>query len=323
MQNERSSEVVVFGGANGTSLVLLGLKEYQDIHLSAVVSMSDSGRSSRIVREELKQLPVADILRVLMALSKYDFDLLKEIFYKKRFETEDKLNGLNIGSLMIALSANYCGDLVSTIDALGKIFEIHGKVFPATLDMTDLNVELSDGTQIHGEGEIDEPHNRKEGLLIQRAWLERSGRLYDGAKKAITSADVIVIGPGDLYTSNIASLLADGTYQAIAQSHAKILYFAGNKYSLSGEYAPQNLSARVEALEKYLPRKLDVVVYNDHILSQDEQSHYEEKEWGVLSFDVENLPSHRVFGFDVEKSGGGIDHHALGKRLYDIIREKI
>lgn len=318
--------IVTFGGANGTGLVMRGLKRYRDqYNLSAIVSMSDSGRSSGKIREEIGSLPPADILRVLLSMStRYEYDLLKELFYSKRFTGDDKLERLNIGSLLIALTSQYLdGDILTVIRNLERIFETAGNVYPACLDQTHINVQLQSGKTIHGEGNIDEPGAIDRTDLIEKIWLEPSGNIYKEAAAALRKADVIITGPGDLYTSNITAILPNGAKEAIAESNAKIIYVAGNKFTIDGEPAPTSLSARVRALEQYLPRKVDAIFYDSHKLSEKEKTYYQEKHWGLLDFDVEQLAGYLVVGKDIEEDGGGIDTSKLGDVLYDIIENLV
>ncbi|MBT4153352.1 MAG: YvcK family protein [Candidatus Magasanikbacteria bacterium] len=316
----KKKKVVIFGGANGTGLSVRGLKKHADVlDITAVVSMSDSGRSSGKVRDELGELPPADVLRVIIAGSSYEYYLLKEIFYTKRFTTDKKIAGLNIGTLLIALGAKYTGDIVPIIQDLSEMLECQVQVLPATLTLTELHARLDDGRELHSEGDIDCPQEDCGEHLIEKVWLDPTGPMYSGAVQAVKDADVIITGPGDLYSSNIASILAEGTMQAIEQSHAKLVYIAGNKYSINGEPAPRSLSERVSALEKYLPRPVDVVLYNTHELGHVEKEKYAARNWGLLDFDVHNITDRRVIGVEIERKGGGIDPDKLGNALMQIM----
>lgn len=310
--------VVVFGGANGTSLVLRALKPHvHEVKLSAVVSMSDSGRSSAKMRDEVGALPSADILRVLLALSQYDYETIKELLYARRLQGHEKLSGFNIGTLFIGLASQYTGDIVAVIRALEEVLQCVGTVYPATLDHTHLNVRLDTGALIHGEGMIDDPALPR-GPTITEAWLDPGGALYSGAKLAIEAADYILIGPGDLYTSNIASFLARGTKESITHTRAKLLFIAGNKYTTDGEFAPITLSARVAALEQYLPRPVDVIFYNDHAPTKEETMRYQKESWGLIENDFIDP---RVRVLDFEAAGGGLSEEKLGSILMNYIHE--
>ncbi len=316
----KKKKVVIFGGANGTGLSVRGLKTYADIlDVTAIVSMSDSGRSSGKVRDELGELPPADVLRVIIAGSLYDYSLLKELFYKKRFTSDQKIAGLNIGTLLIALGAKYTGNIISITQDLAEMLQCQVQVFPATLTLTELHARLDSGVELHSEGSIDSPEQDCTGQKIEEVWLDPTGPMYGPAVEAIKEADVIITGPGDLYTSNIAAMLAEGTYEAIAQSKAKIVYIAGNKYTINGEPAPRSLSKRVLALEAYLPRPVDVILYNTHELGHSETETYHARNWGLIDFDVHNITDRRVIGVEIERKGGGIDPEKLGNALMQIM----
>ncbi len=310
--------VVTMGGANGPSLVLRGLKQYDELNLTAVIAMTDSGRSSAKVRDELGQLPPADILRVMIALSPYDYQTLMQLLYRARFASPSLLDGLNIGTAFIALAAKHTGNLPLIISELSKMLECRGTVLPVTLDMAHLVVECSDNTCLVGEGNIDEPleHIDRE---ISRASLKPAAYITGEAAEAIRQADALIIGPGDLYTSCIASILPVGTLDAIRESRAKIIFVAGNKYSIGGEPAPRTLSERTQALERYLPRPVDAVVYDSHRLSDEEAEYYRTKGWGLIEFDVANMKEKMVVGEDVEITGGGIDPDKLGRVLRHVM----
>lgn len=319
--NTKQKKVVVIGGANGTGLNIQGLKTYKDIELMAVVSMSDSGRSSGKIRQELGALPPADILRVLIAASSYDESLLTEIFYTKRFTHPPKLEQLNIGSALIALASTYTNNLLSVIQNLEQIFDCKAKVLPVTISMTDLHVSLSNGTDIHSEGNIDCPQQPiPDDVVITRSWLDPTGKIDDPAREALEQADVIITGPGDLYTSNIAPLLTEGCFEAIKKSSAKLVYVAGNKYTIGGEPAPKTLSERVAALQMYLPRRVDLVLYDTHVLQGAEIEMYKERDWGLIDFDTESLDATLLIGADIERDGGGIDPKKLGMELHQYIQ---
>jgi len=312
-------QVVVMGGANGPSLVLRGLRQFPDEYaLTAIISMSDSGRSAGKVRQELGQLPPADILRVLLALSAYDYKTMMKLLYTERFETPEKLAGLNIGSALIALLSQYTGDPLAVVQELSRLLACQGTVLPATLTLTDLVVECANGEVIRGEGNIDEPAAGCDSPIVS-AYLDPPGALLPAAHDAIVAADYIIIGPGDLYTSNIAALLATGTRDAIHQSAARLIYVAENKYTIGGEPAPQTLSARVRALETYLPRAVDAIIFDSHKLSAAEQAHYAKKRWGLVTYDVNRLPDAEVLLHDIELPGGGLDPLKIGHAIHSFI----
>ncbi len=279
--------------------------------------MSDSGGSSGRLRREFKTLPPGDIMRAVLAMSPYDFQTLKQIFYRNRFSVKGKLHKHNLGNLFLAFSAKYNRDFMSAVQALEQAVEAVGHVYPATLDRNDLVAELTNGKIIRTEGKIDRPgYNRK--LRIKKVWLEPKSRAYSEAKRAIEKADAIILGPGSLYTSVAAALLPAGIKQAIKKSKAKIIGVVGNAYETIGETGPTKFSECVKEGEKYLPRKCNVVIYNNHRLNSQEKKYYSKRNWALYDFDPQNLKEHNIIQGDFERSGGGLCAEKLGKILLKI-----
>jgi uncharacterized cofD-like protein len=320
-QSMQKKNIVVVGGGNGTACTVRGLKAYADeIHLSAVVSMSDSGGSSGRLRDEFKSLPVGDIMRATLALSKHKYhDFLKPMFYKTRFEGVGKLDGHNIGNLFLILASQYAGSLPDAISALHQSLECLGNAYPVTLERCDLIAELTDGTEVRSEDELDRPkYNRS--LRIKKAWLDPVPKLYDKAKKAIEQAEFILMGPGSLYCSVIATLLPKGMKEAIASSSAQLVYIAGNAFERIGETGPTILSECASELEVYLPRKLDVILYNGHELTNDDEQAYKEKGWELIQQDIDPTQEPRLHIHDYETKRG-LCAESLAEFLITLIRK--
>lgn len=312
--------VLVIAGGNGSAKSICALKRYGDaFSLSAVVPTSDSGGSSGVLRREFGILPVGDILRAILALSPLEYQLLKRLFYKVRFADAGKLTGHNLGNLFLALSAEYGGDMPHALGALHQAVGAIGTAYPIALELSDLCVELSDGTIVIGEHEIDRPvYDRS--LRITRAWLQPTPMIYAGARDAVLGADVIVFGPGSLYTSIIPPLLVEGMADALRKSTARFIYVLGNAYETVGETGPTTISDAVCELEVFLPRPLDAVVVNNHVLTKQEHAAYAEHGWEKFLPDIDRMPNNtRVVQSDFERDGGGLDAGKLGAILKEII----
>src|SRR3989338_10367595 len=174
--------VVAIGGGNGSAIALEALKQHRDIFdISAVISMSDSGGSSGRLRQEFNTLPPGDILRAILSLSLSDYPVLRKIFYSNRFSGAGKLAEHNLGNLFLTLAGKYAGDFMSAVRALEQSVEAVGHVYPATLDQTDLCVELENGQIIKTEAAIDMP-NYDRSLKIKKAWLEPAWQIYSEAR---------------------------------------------------------------------------------------------------------------------------------------------
>ncbi|HLC69589.1 MAG TPA: gluconeogenesis factor YvcK family protein [Patescibacteria group bacterium] len=313
-------KVVVMGGGNGAAVSLVALKNHSvSFDISSVTTMSDDGGSTGALRKYFKVLPPGDIMRAVLAMSKYSYPLLKRIFYKNRISGLTNINkklkakrGPNIGNLFITLVALEEGDFVRSLRALEEVLESVGHAYPATLEQTYLVGMLSSGKIVKGEINLSDPTYPKE-LKIKKVWLEPDGQIYPGARQAILEAEYIVIGPGELFTSLIASLLPKGVKEAIKRSKAKIIFNAGNAHPVDGEHGPDNLSEMVKVLEEYLPRSVDLVVYNSHELTRGEKAMYRRKGWGVFKIDLDNLKDRKVVGVDYERTGGGLCSDRLGE----------
>ncbi len=310
-------KIVVIGGGNGSAICLEGLKKFSGkFGISAVISMSDSGGSSGRLRKEFNTLPPGDIMRAVLSLSKYDYKMLRQIFYKPRFSSRGgsalggknvgKLESHNLGNLFLTLISQHAGNFLYALEALSQSVEAQGNVYPVTLESANLVAELENGDIIKTEEFIDNPRYNR-GLKIKKVWLEPNCRAYAEAEKAIKNADYIILSPGSLYTSLIATLLPAGIKQAMAKNKkAKIIYVAGSAYRLDGETGPERLSDFVLQMEKYLPRKIDLIIHNNHKLNHKQKQIYKTKNWGVFEFDKSNLNNSRIKSLDLEDAEGGL-----------------
>lgn len=312
--------VVVIGGGNGGAKAIRACKRFiDDIELSAVIAMSDDGGSTGTLRKEFNTLPPGDVLRAAMAMSVHDYELLKSIFYTPRFDVGGKLNKHDLGNLFLVLGAEYAGDYMSAIRALEQALGAVGQVYPVTLDKTTLVAEHASGKVVVGERAIDtNPDDRSD--RITKVWLDPSGVLYGEARKKIEAADYIVLSPGSLYTSIVATIVVDGFKEALAASKAKTIYVSGNAFQGRGELGPTKLSEIVQELESYLPRKLDVILYNNAALNSEQLQWYKEKHWELFDVDIEMIVDRDIIQKNYERDGRpGLDEQKLGVHLKDII----
>ncbi|MFA6548200.1 MAG: gluconeogenesis factor YvcK family protein [Candidatus Magasanikbacteria bacterium] len=315
----KKKKVVVLGGGNGSAIALVALKQnLQKFDISAVISMSDSGGSSGRLRKELGVLPPGDIMRAVLALSVYDYPILKKIFYRNRFSVSGKLNKHNLGNLFLSLSSQYGGSFLKAIRALEESVEAVGTVYPATLKTNDLVAELINGKVIKTEAKIDRPDYDRD-LRIKKVYLEPKVKANPEAIQEILSADYVVLSPGSLYTSLVAVLLPVGIKEAIDKSKAKILFIAGNAYNIDGETGPTKLSEVVTELENYLPHPVDFILYNNHKLNKKEKEYYKKKNWEVIVDDSNKLPNSKIVSFDFSRVDGGLCALSLGKKLKELL----
>lgn len=243
-------KVVVVGGGSGTYQVLTGLKKYP-LEISAVISMVDSGGSTGRLRKELGILPPGDVRRAILALSDLPFaqKTLEEVF-DFRFGGDGSLSGHSLGNILLAALTQITGSMDRAIEEAARILNASGKVFPVTLDKSNLVAILSDGTKVHGETNIDR-RRIKPKLPISKIYLSPKARIFKDAADAIRKADMIVLGPGDLYTSIIPTLLVEGMTESILGSRAKLCYIV-NLMTKKGETDNYKASDFVTEVEKYL-----------------------------------------------------------------------
>ena len=277
-------KIVCIGGGTGTSVVLSGLKKYP-IDLSAIVSMADDGGSNKVVRDEFGLLPTSDIRQCFVALAENTSESEQSLrkLFTYRFHEGKGFEGMTFGNLfMIALTDIY-GSQTEAIKKTCEILKIKGKILPITLTNSKLVVIYENGEKVVGEHLIDEPNTNK-NLKINNLYLEPVSEAYPEAVKTILDADLVVIGPGDLYTSLISGLVVKGIREALMATKAKVVYILNlmTKYGQTSGFTAKN---HIETLEKYLGKNcLDYVLVNSGPIPQDALEKYEEgKEFMVVN----------------------------------------
>lgn len=292
--------VVTIGGGTGPFALLSRLKQFP-CSLTAIVSMADSGGSSRRLMDEYGLLPVGDLRQALVALSRRG--ALWRSVYGYRFPEGQKaaqsrsalgegaasesgasipgnelsgVSGHSLGNLIImALQAINSGNLLHAIQDAQELLDTAGRVFPVTLARTTLCARLTNGHVIHGETEIDtrEKWDADPLVPISSVYLEPHAPACDDAIRAIRRADVLVIGPGDLYTSVLPNLLVDGVAEAIRASDAKKVYVC-NLMTKHGETDGYSASTFVNEIHKYLGGHVDRVVLHNGAFEEHLLEHY-------------------------------------------------
>lgn len=248
-------KVVTIGGGTGLPFVLEGMKKYSQ-DLTAIVTVTDSGRSSGRLRRDLGVLPPGDIRNCLIALSESE-KLLHDLF-NYRFD-RGALNGMNLGNLFIAAMAKITGSFEQAIKETSSILAIRGKVLPSTLSDTHICARLRDGTELEEEYNVRQPGK----AAIEEVYLKpEDAEAFGEAVEEILASDLIVLGPGSLYTSIISNLLVKGIAQAIRRSSAKKVYVC-NIVTQPGQTDGFDANRHVGSIERYLGQEvLDYVVIN-------------------------------------------------------------
>lgn len=216
-QLERSFNVVALGGGTGLSTLLHGLKKYTS-NISAIVTVADDGGSSGRLRQEFDMLPPGDIRNCLVALA--DEETLMSDLFQFRFKTGEGLKDHNFGNLFITAMMKVTGDFEKAVKESSKVLAVRGKVIPSTLAKVMLAAEYSDGTRTIGESNIPQASSPIKRLSIRPSECQATG----DAIEAIGAADIILLGPGSLYTSIMPNLLISDIHKAIVASKALKVY---------------------------------------------------------------------------------------------------
>ncbi len=277
-----NKKVVVLGGGTGLSVLLGGLKRFP-LDITAIVSVSDNGKSTGRLREEFNTPAVGDIRRVLISLS--ETEPLVEKLFNYRFNTSSDLNGHTVGNLILTAANEITGNLSDGIEALSKVFNLKGKVVPLTEDNVVLMGEMEDGEVVEGETEIT-LCNKK----IKRIFYKEEPQVTLEAIKAIREADLVILSMGSIYTSIIPNLINKSVIQAIDESNGKIIYVS-NMMTQPGETDGFAVSDHVNLLNSYLGhRKLNMVAVNNKKISNDILVKYQnEEQKDQVVIDYENL----------------------------------
>ena len=255
----KGAKIVAIGGGTGLSMLLRGIKKYTN-NVTAIVTVGDDGGSSGRLREEMGILPPGDIRNCIAALAD-DEDMITELF-QYRFKNGEGLEGHSFGNLFLTALCAITGDMVRAFKESSNVLNIRGVVLPATLDDIKLAAEFEDGRIVHGESNIPEAHGK-----IKRLFTEPEHcKALPEAISAIKEADLIILGPGSLYTSVIPNLLVDGIVEAISQSKAKKIYVC-NIMTQPGETDNYSVASHVNALISHSNGKkiVDAVLVNDSL----------------------------------------------------------
>lgn len=256
-----TERIVTVGGGTGSFAMLSELKKVAD-HLCAVVAMTDSGGSSRRLMDEFgRPLPLGDLRQALVALSQSS-QLWGDLFaYRFRSGPNDVVGGHSLGNLILhALEDRNGGDLLRALADAEAMLNAAGHVVPVTLDRATLCAELSDGSIVRGEAEIDCPGDRPI-LPIRQVFLDPAVSVLPQAAEALAGADKVLIGPGDLYTSVVPCLLVEGVAAALRACRGELVYIC-NLMTKRGETDHYTAADFLRTIHHHLGRRVDTVVVN-------------------------------------------------------------
>ncbi|MFC1592432.1 uridine diphosphate-N-acetylglucosamine-binding protein YvcK [Candidatus Omnitrophota bacterium] len=269
-QLERGANIVTIGGGTGLSVLLEGLREYTS-NISAIVTVADDGGSSGRLRQQFDILPPGDIRNCLVALANAPV-LMRDLF-QFRFDSSSEFSGHNFGNLFITVMSKVTGDFDKAIKESSKVLAIRGEVIPSTLNKVLLAAEYKDGTITEGEANI--PQGKKP---IKRVWLKPEGsQATEEAIWAIQKAQIIVLGPGSLYTSIIPNLLVKQICDAIVASDAIKVYVC-NIMTQAGETDGFSASQHLAALIQHThPKIVDYCLLNSGKVSEELRGKYKQE----------------------------------------------
>jgi uncharacterized cofD-like protein len=319
--------VVALGGGTGLSTLLRGLKnlvsrrrdEFNKEHpistLTAIVTVTDDGGSSGRLRRENRILPPGDIRNCMVALGQ-DEALLGRLF-QYRFHAGRGLVGHNFGNLFLAALTHVTGDFAEAVRVSSKILAIRGQIFPSTISNVSLVATLEDGRRVHGETSITASRKRIKRLAL---W-PRAARPLPKALEAIREADLILLGPGSLYTSILPNLLIPEIANAIANSKAPRVYIA-NLMTQPGETSGYALADHLKAIREHTSRRvIDCVVANRQSVSREVAKRYRAQGAEAVTVDLYSLQQlgYRVILDNLLEEHGVLRHNpaALTHLLFE------
>ncbi|HKF26630.1 MAG TPA: YvcK family protein [Candidatus Acidoferrum sp.] len=292
----RGIRVVALGGGTGLSALLRGLKLHVAprhdpyptrkrpiVDLAAIVTVTDDGGSSGRLRRENRILPPGDIRNCMVALSK-DETLLTRLF-QYRFSAGNGLVGHNFGNLFLAALTHVTGDFSEAVRVSSRVLAIRGRIFPSTLSNVTLEAVLENGKRVYGETRITASRSRIRKLTL----APPNPRPLDEALAAIREADLILMGPGSLYTSILPNLMIPALARAIAHSRAPRVYIA-NLMTQPGETTNYSVAEHLRAIETHVkPRIVDFVLANRQPVSPAVARRYQREGAAPVTVDAAKL----------------------------------
>lgn len=259
----KRKKVVVIGGGHGQSAILRGIKNIEDIDITAIVTVADDGGSTGRLRKHFHIPAMGDIRNVLISLA--ESETLLSTLMEYRFESEqgedEDVMGHNLGNLILTAMTQASGSFMESIATLSKVLNVKGRIIPASSQVITLYARMEDGTIVRGESNIPDMNNR-----ISRVFYEETVSAMPAAVEAIMTADAIIYGIGSVYTSILPNLIIPAIQQAIHQSSAQVIYFC-NAMTQPGETDGYTMEDHVKAFFEHGSR-VDVVVYANNIIPQ-------------------------------------------------------
>jgi len=323
-------KVVAVGGGTGLSSLLRGIKNLvpeKITDLSAIVTVSDNGGSSGRLREEMGIPAPGDIRNCIAALAE-DEDILTQIF-QYRFKQGEGLKGHSFGNLFLTVLTHITGSFLEAIETTSDILKIKGRIIPSTEKEVDLVARFSDGKIVRGETQITE-YGKKLVAKIEDIWLEPGNlKAPKEAVEKLIEADLIILGPGSLFTSVIPNLLIPDILNAVINSKAKKLYIS-NVMTQFGETDDFKVSDHINAIHKITNSQfIDMVIANKKMPSKETIEKYKKENAQPVILDEESVVSMgiQIFAEDLLDEGKFARHNPyrltrLIEQIIDRLREE-
>ena len=265
-------KILAIGGGTGLSTLLKGIKNYSS-DITAIVTMADDGGGSGVLRRSFGMLPPGDVRNCLLALS--DIEPEMNTLLSHRFE-KGELKGQSFGNLFLLAMNEIYGSFEEAVKMASSILRVKGTVMPITVNDVNIEATYDDKSKAFGES-ILPAEAIKDNKKIKRVELcPKDVEPLDGVITAINKADIILIGPGSLYTSIIPNLLVEGVTEAILSSPAKKIYVQ-NVMTQHGETDEMSVKDHVEAIFEHSDKIFDLIIINNKVLSEDLKKKYQEE----------------------------------------------
>ncbi len=304
-------KVIVLGGGTGLSTLLRGLKQFP-VDITAVVSVSDDGRSTGKLRKEFNIPAVGDIRQVIIALS--ETEPLFQNLLNYRFKTNSDLSGHALGNLLLTGLIDVAGNMSDGIESLSKVLNLKGKVLPLTEDNVVLMAEMIDGSIVEGEHNITEKNQK-----IKKIFYKETPKVLDEVICEIKRADLILLSMGSLFTSLLPNLICDEVKNAIDSSKGDVMYVC-NMMTQPGETDNFKVSDHINVINSYLNnKKVSYVIVNDGEITQKIKNKYlTEEQKDPVIYDKENLNNINVISDNFVKIENDLLRHNTAKLGFHI-----
>lgn len=266
----KMKNIVTIGGGTGTFVVQSGLKRLPNVALTAIVSVADDGGATGRLRDAYGFLPLGDARQALIALADNGESSLIRQLFGYRFQKGD-IAGHNFGNLFLTALTDMLGSDAAAIEAASQILRIKGKVIPVSDTPGTLVAHLEDGTTIVGEHTIDTPTPGRAHIATLES--KEPVTVSEDACAAINVADLIVLGPGDLYASTLANFTVTGLKECVQQSKAKLAYIV-NLFTKAGQTQGYGATKYVDEITRYTGRRPNIVLVSTSIFPQDALARY-------------------------------------------------